>query len=234
MSAYNSARFNLAKYNLNSGNEVWAESNAIVSFGFSFAGETVFVSGYSSSKFSGEMEIDKGHVFEGEAELSFSNRSEATGELVMSGKGYCIFDSETEASQRAWIEANETILFDPDIILSQIAYAEGNEIDQFVLEDNISQIVHAEGVSGEVFTQVADVISLSETVCAFPDLVLLPGQVLIVDSGSYNVLLDGENAIHLQHGDWIDDLSRNTQSIIVSGTGAGNLQIQILYVTRYL
>ena len=39
--------------------------------------------------------------------------------------------------------------------------------------------------------------------------VLRPGQRLIIDASNYNVLVDGENAIWYQFGDWLDELNCN-------------------------
>lgn len=64
---------------------------------------------------------------------------------------------------------------------------------------------------------------------------LKPNQVLIVDSNTYNVLLNSNNAIDIQSGDWIDELNRNTVDIkIEAASGASNLGATILYTERYL
>lgn len=66
-------------------------------------------------------------------------------------------------------------------------------------------------------------------------LTLAPGQTLIVDAINYNVLLDSQNAIEVQSGDWIDELNRNTTDItITAASGATNLSASILYTERYL
>ena len=64
---------------------------------------------------------------------------------------------------------------------------------------------------------------------------LKPGERLIVDASSYNVLLNGENAVDIHSGDWIDELNRETQSIVISAAaGVANLSASILYTERYL
>lgn len=60
-----------------------------------------------------------------------------------------------------------------------------------------------------------------------------PGGKLIIDSNVFNMLLNGQNAIHLQKGDWID-LDRNVIYLdITAGTG-GTLNGSIIYQARYL
>lgn len=66
-------------------------------------------------------------------------------------------------------------------------------------------------------------------------LTLKPGQRIIINATDYNVLIDGENAIWYQSGDWIDELNRETVSIAVTAaSGASNLSVTILYTERYL
>ena len=69
----------------------------------------------------------------------------------------------------------------------------------------------------------------------FLDITLKPGQRLIIDANNYNVLLNGENAIYIQRGDWIDAINRNTTSIdIDSQSGRGNISASIMYTERFL
>lgn len=64
---------------------------------------------------------------------------------------------------------------------------------------------------------------------------LKPGERLIIDASTYNVLLNGKNAIEIHSGDWIDELNRETQSIVITAaSGVGNLSASILYTERYL
>lgn len=64
---------------------------------------------------------------------------------------------------------------------------------------------------------------------------LKPNQVLIVDANTYNVLLNSQNAIDIQSGDWIDELNRNTVDIkIEAASGSANLDATILYTERFL
>lgn len=65
--------------------------------------------------------------------------------------------------------------------------------------------------------------------------VLKPGERVIIDANNYNVLLNGENAIWYQTGEWLDELNRETVSISISAaSGVDNLTASILYTERYL
>lgn len=86
----------------------------------------------------------------------------------------------------------------------------------------------------ELVSQTADMITIDEIVCEL-NLTLMPGQRLIVDASNYNVLLDGENMIYTQVGEWLDELTRETNSItITAAEGGGGISANILYTERFL
>ena len=86
----------------------------------------------------------------------------------------------------------------------------------------------------ELVSQTVDVMAIDEIVCEL-NLELMPGQRLIVDASNYNVLVDGENMIHTQVGEWLDELTRETNSItITAAEGGGGLSANILYTERFL
>lgn len=66
------------------------------------------------------------------------------------------------------------------------------------------------------------------------DVTIPPCGVLIIDSDNYNVLLDNENVIDKQSGDWFDELSRNTFDVTIESGVAGSLSGSLLYTERYL
>lgn len=109
-------------------------------------------------------------------------------------------------------EADETI--QPDVILGSKIYPAAE----------MYELVNAAASSLAIDTRVC-IISTT----------LKPGQRLVIDASTYNVLLDSQNAIHLHSGEWIDELNRETTEINVSAqAGAANLTASILYTERYL
>ena len=111
------------------------------------------------------------------------------------------------------------------------------------LAQNFTEVVTAV-LSGSI--QVFPILNIYELVSAICDVqavdeytsilnvTLPPGGKLIIDADNYNVLLNGENAIHLHSGDWLNAMNRMTQNIRVqSGTG-GTFSARILFTERYL
>ena len=60
-----------------------------------------------------------------------------------------------------------------------------------------------------------------------------PGGRIVIDSDSFNVFLNDQNAIHLHEGDWID-IDRNTVALTLSSTGSDNHRMEVFYIARYL
>lgn len=86
----------------------------------------------------------------------------------------------------------------------------------------------------ELVSESASLIVLDTLTC-YLNVTLRPGDVLIIDAETYNVLKNGQNAIDIQSGDWIDELNRNTTDItITAASGAGNLTATAVYTERYL
>ena len=90
-------------------------------------------------------------------------------------------------------------------------------------------------VSGYEFIDESASLENIDVKTCYLTLTLRPNQVLIIDANTYNVLLDGQNAIEVQSGDWIDELNRNTVDLrIEAASGSANLDATILYTERYL
>ena len=87
------------------------------------------------------------------------------------------------------------------------------------------------GVS-EVLTSMLEATSQT-TERTTLQLTIPPGGELRIDSELFSVLLDGENALHLQSGDWID-VSRELLRLIVESASGGQLRGQLIYTERYL
>ena len=86
----------------------------------------------------------------------------------------------------------------------------------------------------ELISESASLENIDTKTCVLT-LTLRPSQVLIIDANNYNVLLNNQNAIEVQSGDWIDELNRNTTDITISAaSGVANLSASILYTERYL
>ena len=249
MSGFNNLKFNLAPFNIEKTEGlVLLKGASITSFKFIFAGIDVFFHGNAAiSITSNEPKIDKGRIFTGNTAVNFVSDSNVLGIFNLIGKIEAAFDADINLSQQAYANGSVEETIDAETNISQEAYMEGFSVESFDVTKTtysesgdlitgivLSQAVYENSDIGEVFQASADIVALSEIVCELPGLVLKPGQVLIIDSGSYNVLLDGDNAIHLQSGDWLDNLSRSTVNIRISGTNATRLSASVLYTERYL
>ena len=153
-----------------------------------------------------------------------------------------------------WLDVESREIIDPNVMLSsemrikasavetisENAYlachisipASGSEI---MSPDIVWHIDYHTSASGnELVSQTTDAEVIEEITCEL-ELTLMPGQRLIVDASNYNVLVDGDNMIYTQKGEWLDELSRETRSItITAAEGEAGISAMILYTERFL
>lgn len=113
-------------------------------------------------------------------------------------------------------------------------YLDANGEENIDANTILSAKIYATAQGYEFVSESASLEIIDERTC-FLTTTLYPGQKMIVDASTYNVLIDNENAIEIQSGDWIDELNRETTDITISAAaGATNLSASILYTERYL
>ena len=86
--------------------------------------------------------------------------------------------------------------------------------------------------ASEILTSILEAISQT-TERTTLQLSIPPGGELRIDSELFTVLLDGENALHTQSGDWIN-VSRELLRLIIESASGGQLRGQLIYTERYL
>lgn len=64
------------------------------------------------------------------------------------------------------------------------------------------------------------------------DVTIAPGQILVIDSDNYVVLLDGENIVDKHEGRWLT-LDRLVRAVQIGTGSASELQSSILYTERW-
>ena len=106
------------------------------------------------------------------------------------------------------------------------------------LEDSLSSRIEGSkdivtALAGwEVLTSLTAATSQTTEQAVFR-LTIPPGGELRIDSELYTVLLNGENALHTQSGDWIN-LSRELLRLNIESATGGELEGQMIYTERYL
>lgn len=121
-------------------------------------------------------------------------------------------EAEVKYSRHLFVTGGETVDAETTVYCEYRTVADGNEL----------------------VSQVADLAIVEEIACVL-NLTLQPGERLIVDANNYNVLVDNENMIYTQEGEWLDELTRDTYSITVTAaSGGAGLQSKILYTERFL
>lgn len=78
-----------------------------------------------------------------------------------------------------------------------------------------------------------DSLISTEEEMRFESLVLKPNQSLVIDSDTFTVLVDGEDAIDLYRGEW-PFFDKKLEGVTVETLSGGNAAVSILYRERYL
>lgn len=87
-------------------------------------------------------------------------------------------------------------------------------------------------MAAEVLTSMMAAISQTTQRAIF-QVTIPPGGELRIDSELFTVLLNGENVLYAQSGDWIN-ISRELLRITVECASGGGLSGQLIYTERYL
>lgn len=151
-------------------------------------------------------------------DVQFDEKMDTTIKLSVEFRPYLeLFEThdckaEIKYSRHIWVSAEETVDEETTVFCEYHTVFDGNEL----------------------VSQVADLVVVEEIACVL-NLTLQPGERLIVDANNYNVLVDDQNMIYTQEGEWLDELTRDTYSITVTAaSGGAGLEAKILYTERYL
>ncbi len=236
--AYNLAQYNLSAFNVGSDGGIWLnvffQENVTPAIGTSLE---------AYLKAIGNERVATGDMLCGNGVYIFGSATETVEEAVGYGMSSVILGI---VEGREYIDERCTVM---SVNFPSVS-GEENISGETVLGSNIYPVAsYTEQVEAEVVTDKEtyliaegyELVSSSVTfevvdikVCEL-NITLKPGQRIVVDAENYNVLWNNQNAIHVQSGDWVDELTRETSSIsITASAGANNLTASILYTERYL
>lgn len=95
-----------------------------------------------------------------------------------------------------------------------------------------SKDIYTSLVAADVLTAMMDATSQTAEV-ALVQATIPPGGELRLDSDVFLAMLDGENVLYAQSGDWIN-VSRELLRLIVESATGGALEGQLIYTERFL
>lgn len=241
MSAFNNARYNLTPFNHKTEEIKWLT--------FAFAEKVGFISTTSEARF---LQFDGNEFVQG------SNFQCARGYIKQAENAVETISSQLTAYPYFKFSLNENVSIDNSFSASQHAFpaSDGEEsikcsilessynmfhleldesVDRGENEDfHLSQFFYAGNEGNEVIDANTSVEAYDEYICDLSGIVLQPGEVIVIDAGNYDILLNNQNAIHYQNGEWIDEMKRSTKSIKIVADYPDNLSATILFTERYL
>ena len=234
--AFNLSRYNLSAYNIDTGNERWikalGEEEVTVSIGSALE---IFADAIGYERVDTTLDGAPTHFFTGSG-------AEAVGELVAEGQISILIaplfeeavtaETDIQAEYRLTVPFAEQVTADTDIQANIYPVCENEEI--VTAETALGANIYLDADGYELVSESASLVAIDTKTC-YLNITLKPGETLIVDANTYNVLLNGENSVDVHSGDWIDELNRETTDItITAARGVANLSASILYTERYL
>ena len=237
MSAFNKAQYNRSRFNVGkeAGEVSWMKGLLAERVTASASNATInFISHGLREAITGEAVINNGVYITGKASEVVTAASARYGYFYIKRAPVLTIQGDCVPSIIAMMTGSAAETVTADAAFSQSIRTSGALAEVVEAETAISQDVrfpHTE--LDELILGSTDIEATEEMIC-YLNVTLKPGQELIIDAGTYNMSIDGENFIHAQSGAWLDDLNRNTQRIQIEGVGADNLTASVLYTERYL
>ena len=105
-------------------------------------------------------------------------------------------------------------------------------IDDFITDVFGVKNIKRTSLLNEVMTSITDASSQTTEITRI-DITLPPGAEIRIDSETYRALMNGENVLYAQSGDWLT-LSRELLHFDVESATGGSLDGTIIYTERYL
>lgn len=236
MARYNLSRYNLAHYNRTVDSATTFDKlkaaalfNAYIGLGQTTKDTLIMQSVYNAAA-----SIAAGTIESSQLETAFD--SDITGTYIAYGHDAIAgnFDQEIEMANIVMDKTPQAATFQQKSNLGPVVKDKMANSATFSCKSNMGNIVMdpEENISYAIFGAAISAESLEEFVltlsCTIP-----AGGTLVVDSDNFRVLLNGNNAIKYHSGDWIDELSRQSEQIKIEG-GASSLTASIYFQELWL
>lgn len=147
-------------------------------------------------------------------------------------------DIVTNSINRPTASGSEEVTIS-DLVLGQYINLYPELSEEVNAEAWIAQVTKPDAEGFELVSEATNIEAIDTRICyigsASEPFTLKPGQRLVVDAKTYNILLNGNNAIWTQSGEWIDEMTPETVRIMITAAaGSANLTATILYTEQYL
>lgn len=148
-------------------------------------------------------------------------------------------DTEVEPSAEVYLTTSYTEQVNNNTHLGQDVYLDAQYEENVDSDTHLGLNLYLETEGYELISESASLVAIDEKFCyigtAEKPFTLKPGKRLVIDAGTYNLLLNGANIIEYHSGEWLDGMNRNTLNIdITASSGLSNLSATILYTELYL
>ena len=180
--------------------------------------------------------FNRGSIEEIRLEVIFDSGLGMEGDDIIVDDALSIaFDSSLDMEADVLLVRNLTVDFNASLDLSVGAIKAVYEtltLDASMdIPEDMTKVLHWEiefgaglDMDGEWFSGELEQFELA--------IVLYPGDIVVIDSCTYTVTLNGKNIYHLRSGDWVF-LREGSEELLVDSDQAGQLEVKTDYAPKY-
>lgn len=234
--AFNLAQYNINPFNVAGGNVRWlkATGNEYITTAIGSALQ-IYVQAYGNERIGEESSG---------ASTKFIRAvgSESVAELVTRGQNSILLYPRFSEVVREEATISAIIMptatgeekVEAELILGSDSYLSTDFTETVSADVSLGSEIYLTASGYELVSESAS-LEIIDTKTCYLTTELKPGDRIVIDADSYTVLLNSENAIEIQSGDWIDELDRSTTDIAIkAASGVAYLSAHIIYTERYL
>lgn len=233
---FNTARFNLQRFNLTSSNDNDLPLKAEFSEAFyALVGtsENVYIADILAEQINQSSYLDPGEHASGIMAELLNAKIAIASDVPLRSTLSEVFRGDILVGQDSYTVIDFAASFMGNAYISCDSYTSALMADEILGSFDLGgDYPMPPVIMYEIFDGQVTSTQFNNYVASF-DIALPPGSKLSIDSDNFVVLLDGENVIHLHNGDWLR-LCRDTYDVQIQMGQEVPFSITMIYQERYL
>ena len=232
---FNQAKFNRGAFNnvAQSTTDVYLKTDAVeVVIGSLMAAQNTYLSSNAYETFSSEARMAQGVILKTTCAETVTASAIMVGVVSLETASAEAVSALAYAGALVYLFADGMEALSIQALVGATVYKKADSSESFGGEFRVGGIAKLSSDLYEMIMAQAEA-EATDMYTTSIDVTLAPGDVLVIDSDHYTVLLNGENILHLHSGDWVW-LSRDTSTITIDTGSGGQIDASMLYTERYL
>lgn len=232
--SFDRSTFNQNGFNLLSSRDIELSAEGVMTFDcICKAFDNLYFNIAANEDFLCEAKVLKGFTIEASGSETFEINIELDIAFNFDEEFAEVFYCESELGYNLFLETEGTIKLESESTMTQKIFL---DFDANEIIDSIINVIKRLVFDLEFFCYLDAVIGIEnvEEKILTINVTIPPGKKLIIDARNYTAYLDGVNVLDKVTGDWPDEISRDTNAIMITCPTSKNLKTVMLYDELYL